>query len=75
METFFVVGSHNLSQFRMHPEKVCAVYTSPLCVCMCVRVFAYLCGFAYLVFVQGYKGTFAPGSQPGTNEWDLLHHC
>lgn len=34
-----------------------------LCVSASVSVFAYSCVCAYLVFVQGYKGTFAPGSQ------------
>lgn len=64
--------SHNVSQCSLKSEKFSAVHTSPVvyvCVCVCasVSVFAYLCGCAYLVFVQGYKGTFAPGSQPGMN--------
>lgn len=41
---------------------------------LCVKVFAYLCVCAYLVFVRGYEGTLAPGSQLG-DEWLLLHHC
>lgn len=44
----------------------CMVHTK-LIVCVRECAFAYLCVFACLVYVWGYKGTLAPDSQPGMN--------